>query len=137
MSYAAAHSAIRLKFETAWGATTSVQYPMVQDFQIPDASPWVRLNIEDANSFWASMGSPGSNVERNVGLVTMQIFVLSGEGEGQALELADQAKAVFRSWQDTASGVRFVVPPYARQVGVDGKWYQINVLAPFRFDDLA
>lgn len=133
MTLAAAHAAIRQRFSSQWGATTPVQYPSVV-FDQPETS-WVRLNIDDADTRWASYGDPGNNVERHFGQVTVQIFVPSGEGEGGALELADQVKGIFRSWSDAASGVRFLVPPYARQVGVDGKWYQINVVAPFQFDD--
>ena len=134
MSYAAVHAAIRQRFETQWAGATDVQYPGV-DFKINGDNSWVRLNIADAAANWASMGDPGNNIERNLGQVTIQIFVLAGVGEGVALGLADNARAVFRSWTDAASGLRFEVPPYARQVGVDGKWYQINVVAPFRFDD--
>jgi len=133
MSYAAVHAAIRARFETQWAAATPTQYPNVE-FTIPDES-WVRLNIASAAAEWAGMGDPGNNPERNFGQVTMQIFVASGEGEGVSLGLADTVKGVFRSWRDAASGVRFEVPPYARQIGIDGKWYQINVVAPFQFDD--
>ena len=133
MTYAVAHAAIRTRFETQWGATTAVQFPNVK-FNVPNSS-WVRLNIEQAGANWAGFGDPGNNPERNFGQVTMQIFTESGEGEGTALALADAARAVFRSWRDAASGVRFLVPPYARQIGPDGKWYQTNVVAPFQFDD--
>jgi len=134
MSFADAHKAIRQRFSDEWGALTDVQYPNVA-FKQPRETPWVRLTVEDASASWASFGDPGNNVERNQGQVTVQIFTPSGTGEGKALELADTAKAVFRSWSDASSGVRFLVPPYARQVGVEDKWYQVNVVAPFRFDD--
>ena len=133
MTYAAAHAAIRQRFVSEWAAATPAQMPN-QKFVIPD-EPWVRLNIAQASSDWASMGDPGNNVERNRGQVTVQIFTLAGEGEGDALEFADQVKAIFRSWADVASGVRFEVPPYTRQIGDQKKWYQVNVVAPFRFDD--
>jgi len=135
MSYAAVHKAIRERFESEWGSTTEYQLPQVK-FDPPENASWVRLNIKDAAAEWASFGDPGNNAERNFGQVTMQIFAPSGKGEGVAIELADQAKAVFRSWRDTTSGVRFLVPPYARQIGSGKKkWYQINVVAPFQFDD--
>uniref|UniRef100_A0AAU7VGU3 Structural protein n=1 Tax=Dinoroseobacter phage vB_DshS_R26L TaxID=3161158 RepID=A0AAU7VGU3_9CAUD len=104
-------------------------------FDPPGNESWVRLNIAQASSRWASFGDPGNNVERNLGQVTVQIFTPSGDGEGLGLELADQAKAIFRSWRDASSGVRFLVPPYARVIGVEKKWHQINVVAPFQFDD--
>jgi len=134
MSLASRHAAIRTRFTNAWVGQPPVQYPSVK-FTPPDAAPWMRLVIQDAGATWASMGDPGNNIARNVGQVTIQIFVPSGEGEGLALEIADQAKAVYRSWDDAVTGLRFEVPPYARQVGIEGKWYQVNVVAPYRFDD--
>jgi hypothetical protein len=132
MSYAAAHAAIRTRMETEWSGTP-VQMPKVK-FDVPNTA-WVRLNIDPSGAEWASMGDPGNNVERNLGQVTIQIFAPSGEGEGEALELSDNARAIFRSWRDAATGLRFEVPPYARNIGTQGKWYQINVVAPFKFDD--
>ncbi|UXO93744.1 structural protein [Pseudanabaena phage Pan1] len=134
MTIDAAHTAIRQRFETLWGVTTPVQYPNVK-FDAPEDAPWVRLSIIDTDARWASMGVPDSNIERHLGQVTVQIFVPSGTGEGSATEYADQVKAIFRSWRDATSGLRFLVPPYARTIGVDGKWYQVNVVAPFEFDD--
>lgn len=134
MSYAAAHSSIRQRFETIWAGRTPAQMPNVK-FDAPEDAPWVRLNIADADAQWASMGDPGNNVERNRGQVTVQIFVPSGTGEGGALEYTDVVKGMFRDWRDASTGLRFLVPPYARQVGIEGKWYQVNVVAPFEFDD--
>lgn len=134
MSYDAAHSAIRQRFVTVWAARTPAQMPNTA-FDGPDNAPWVRLNIAQASAEWASYGDPGNNVERNRGQVTVQIFVPSGTGEGLALEYADVVKGTFRDWRDASSGLRFLVPPYARQIGVGGKWYQVNVVAPFEFDD--
>ena len=97
----------------------------------------MRLNIASAAADWVSFGDPGNNTERNFGQVTVNIFTPSGGGEGDGIEFADQVRSVFRSWRDVTSGVRFLVPPYARQIGIDdtGNWYQINVVAPFQFDD--
>jgi len=134
MTLDARHAAIRTRFKDFWAGQPPTQFPN-QKFTPPDNLPWMRLVIQDAGVNWASMGDPGNNVARNVGQVTVQIFTPSGDGEGLALEIANQALAVFRSWSDTATGLRFEVPPYARQVGVEGKWYQINVVAPFKFDD--
>jgi hypothetical protein len=80
------------------------------------------------------MGAPGNNIERNRGQVVIQIFTPSGEGEGRSVEYADQAKAVFRSWKFPSAGLRFLMSPYARTIGIDKNWYQVNVVAPFEFD---
>ena len=137
MTLDVAHAAIRQRFATIWDAgppQPAVQYPNVE-FTAPDDASWVRLIISTSGNERASLGDPGNNVDRNFGQVTMQIFTLAGVGEGEALGLADKAKGVFRDWEDAVSGVRFLVPPYARLVGGEGKWYQINVVAPFQFDD--
>lgn len=136
MNLAAAHAAIRTRFAAEWPSIVPVQYPNVvwKQNDTPKDGPWARLVIQDADARWASMGAPGENIERHVGQVTVQIFTDSGKGEGEALTLADVAKGIFRSWVDLSSGVRFRVPPYARQIGVEGKWYQVNVVAPFEFD---
>lgn len=140
MTYAAAHTAIRERFETQWALAfdpspaPSVQYPNVE-FEAPNLDAWVRLNIAQADAEWASLGDPGNNVQRSRGQVTAQIFVPSGEGEGLALEYADVIRGIFREWRNASAGLRFLVPPYARQIGIDGKWYQVNVVAPFEFDD--
>lgn len=133
MTLVAAHSAIRTRFATQWGVTTPIQWPN-QKFDAPDADPWVRFTIADADAKWASMGVPGNNIARNRGQVNIQIFTPSGEGEGRSLEYADQAKTVFRSWRFPGAGLRFLVSPYARTIGIDGKWHQVNVVAPFEFD---
>lgn len=135
MTLSARHAAIRTRFKDFWAGQPPTQFPN-QKFTPPDNSTWMRLVIQDAGADWASMGDPGNNIVRNVGQVTVQIFAPSGDGEGLALEIADLALAVFRSWRDATTGLRFEVPPYVRQIGPDGKWYQINVVAPYRFDDL-
>ncbi len=133
MTLEAAHAALRQRFATGWGSTTPVQWPN-QRFDIPETA-WVRFVIEDADVQWRSMGDPGNNRERHIGQVVVQIFVPRGDGEGVSVEYADTIKAIFRGWQDATSGVRFRVPPYARQAGTERKWYQVNVVAPYEFDD--
>lgn len=134
MTYVIANGAIRVRFEDRWDARTPAQMPN-KKFSIPTSGCWVRLKIANTGADRASMGDPGNNVERNIGQVTVQVFAPAGDGEGAALELADVVRDIFRDWVDNASGVRFRVPPYARQIGADGKWYQVNVIAPFEFDD--
>ncbi len=128
-----AHAAIRVRFADEWGDTTPYQMPNVA-FKVP-SNAWVRVTIADAGANWASYGDPGNNVERNYGQVTTQIFTESGKGEGRGLELADKVRGIFRDWRDVPSGLRFLVPPYIQTIGIDGKWHQVNVVAPFQFDN--
>lgn len=135
MTWEAQHNAIRDRFNTQWGATTPVKWPNVK-FTPPDGSPWVRLNVADADARQASFGDPGNNVHRHIGLVTVMIFTPLGQGDEEALELADQAAAIFRGWEDGTVGVRFRNPPYVRQIGEEKSWYHVNLLCPFERDTL-
>lgn len=138
MSYELAHNAIRTRFVTLWGEITPIAFDNAK-FETPannNPPDWVRLAIADSGAFQRSMGDPGNNVFRHTGIVTTQIFVKAGRGDREALQYADTAAGIFRGWEEPAVGLRFRVPPYVRQVGVDGNWYQINVLAPFERDTL-
>lgn len=135
MSYESQHNAIRARFAAQWGSTTPVAWPNV-DFTPPDNTAWVRLNVADADTRQASFGDPGNNVHRHTGLVTVMIFTPLGQGDKEALELADQAAAIFRGWQDSSSGVLFRSPPFVRQIGSEKKWFHLNLLCPFQRDSL-
>lgn len=134
MTLAIAHAAIRRRLEKMWKYDVPIQYPAVK-FSIPNKKSWLRMSINDAEATWASFGVPFGNTERQFGQVMIQIFTLSGEGEGKAMDIADKLKKIYRSWEDCDSGVRFLVPPYTNQVGIDGRWYQVNFIAPFQFDN--
>jgi hypothetical protein len=82
------------------------------------------------------MGDPGNNVYRHAGLLYLMIFTPAGEGDEEALKLADQAAAIFRGWQSPGTGLRFLQPPYIRKVGTETLWYHVNVLVPFQRDGL-
>ena len=134
MTYQTQHNALRTKFLQEWGTTTPIAWPNAP-FQPPTDAPWVRFVVADGTSDQKSFGAPGSNVFRYPGVVTIMIFTLLGKGDKDALLLADQACAVFRNWE--GSGIRFLQPPYVRQVpGADDKWYHVNVICPFERDSL-
>ena len=136
MTYEAAHNAIRTRFNTQWGSTTTVAWPNV-NFDPPNNAAWVRFVIQDIDSAQVSYGDPLNNNDRyrHIGRVVIQIFTLKGQGDKEARELADTATAIFRKWSDTASGVLFRLAPFVRDVTEDdSKWFQINVECPFLRD---
>jgi len=136
MTYEAAHSALRARFETQWASATDIAWPNVE-FTPPDDDDWVRFVISDTGAFQASMGDPGNNIHRHTGVVTIMIFTRLGLGDEAGLEYADLATAIFRGWEDAATGLRFREPPFVRQVpGQAHKWYHINVLCPYERDSL-
>lgn len=141
MTYEAAHNAIRTRFNTQITVAQSIAtaWPNAEfdDRKLSTLTEWVRFRIDEATAQWASMGDPGNNINRTRGEVSVSVFTEAGTGDERALEIADLITAAFISWEDAATRIRFLVPPYVRPVGPDGKWYQINVIAPFERDDLA
>jgi hypothetical protein len=133
MSYEAAVKAIVAHFNDEWNNLTPVAYPDVA-FTPPDET-WVRLNVDHADGYQASMGSPGNNMFRREGLVNVQVFAKQGEAKLDALKKADAAISAFQGIE--LNGIHFY-DVHMRDVGNDGAgWYQINVLANFRYDEIA
>jgi len=133
MSYASQNSAIRSRFNTLWGSTTPVSYPN-DEYKPVVGTSWVKLTIAGAEAYPASFGDPGNNVFRHPGMIIISIYCPTDEGDKLALELADQACAVFRNWQ--SGGITCHLAPYVRLVESDDTaWYRLNVICPFRRDD--
>jgi len=134
MSFETAGNTIRSRFATQF-ALIQPTVPIHYDNDAgdpPDSGPWVRLTILDGDASQVSLGA--TRRWRNPGVVTIQVFVEVGIGDGLAREIADDVAAIFRGV--TVSGVIFRAPSI-RRVGPDGKWYQVNVSTPFQFDILA
>lgn len=131
MGYESAHNAIRSRLSTNWSATT-ISYPNVE-FRPPQGDvSWIRLTIQDGDSFQASMGA-AANIYRHPGAIIVNIFTPLNQGDKLALQYADSISAIFRSWQDNGSGIRCGAPQ-VRQLGPDDKWYHVTVSVPFERD---
>lgn len=129
MSYATEANAIRSRFSAAWGTTTPVAWPNVS-FTPPSGEPWVRLEILPAGSDQETMGAPGAATFWYDGLVSVQVFTPSNEGDGEARTLAEQVCAIFRSVQ--AAGIIYDTP-WITTSGNDGAgWYQLTTWCPYR-----
>lgn len=140
MGYAAAHNAIRTRFNTQWTAGSYSAVPVAwanAEFDPPSEDEWVRVTIVDAAAFKVSFGGfigAGDNY-RHPGVVVVNIFVPLNVGDGLALAMADEIASIFRAWQDATTRTRFFTP-YVTRVGVDGNWFQVNVTCPFDRDEL-
>ena len=139
MSFADDANTIRGRFAAEWTTLrpgTPVAYDNTPFDPALDAVdglgnpiPWVRLTVIPGDGFQASLGTP--RVWRSTGVVSVQVFVPVGEGDGAANELADDAASVFRGVLD--AGLTFRAPALTR-VGPEGAWYQINVATPYQSD---
>lgn len=134
MNFNEAEAEIRAFFDIAWADATKIAWPDV-DFDLPRDETWVRFNCQENNGFQASMGSPGSNRFRHEGIVTIQIFQPEGDGGRDARAKAVTALAAFMG-AETTNGIVFYNVT-GLQVGNDGNgFYQINVSASFRYDEI-
>lgn len=135
MNFNEAEAEIRKFFDTAWADLTPVAWPDSRYDPPSNDQTWVRFNCRENDGFQSSIGSPGSNRFRHFGIVTIQIFQPQGQGSVDAREKATAALAVFMG-QETTNGIHFY-NVQAAQVGNDGNgFYQINVLASFRYDEI-
>lgn len=97
----------------------------------PNDETWMRLTVLDGTASMVGFGA--GNRYRFPGVATVQIFVPVGQGDGLARQLAGIVSDWFRGKR--LSNVRFFDPPYLRQVGPDGAWWQANLIVPFDYDD--
>lgn len=134
MNFDQAEAEIRAFFNTGWNGLTDIAWPDIK-FSIPDGETWVRFNCQENGGQQVSMGDPGNNRFRHFGIVTIQVFQPRGDGSRDARDKATAALAIFMGAQ-TTNGVTFT-DVSARQIGDDGNgYYQINILAPFWYDEL-
>lgn len=134
-------------FQAAWdagaGAYNGGTVPPVayegRAFTTPQAAPWARIRVRHVTGGQATLsGGLGGGSRprfRKTGTVIVSIFqpVEAGGDTLQAENLAKVAKAAFEG-KATPSQVWFrdVVP---NEVGIDGPWFQVNVIASFDYDE--
>lgn len=132
-------------FKTAWdagagtyngGTVPEVRYDGVGEQGPPDGEePWARVTIRHAGGFQATLlGDAQVTRFRRDGIITVQVFFpLSRGGLSNARSLAGVAKSAYEG-QATASGVWFR-NVRIQEVGPDGPWYNVNMLADFEYDE--
>lgn len=131
MGTLAAAAAVIARWASAWTQTPTAHGNV--PFDPAAGTPWVRLSVIDGAGQQASVGAPQAVLERHAGVIVVQVFTPSGEGEGRARWLADQAAAVFR--RQSFSGVSCRTPSFAR-LGESGGWFQVNVSIPYWYEQV-
>lgn len=141
-SYKDEYTQIATIFRDEWKedgeAITPIAWPGLV-FEVPndvngEPSNHVRFFITNGDVFQISIGAPGSNVFRHVGMLTIKIFTKSGLGEIPAKELADKFCSIFRN--KTYAGIRFKEPSSVIMGMTDDGFYQVNAFCAFERDSL-
>jgi len=93
MTFEALANTIRSRFKTQIADAESLPTQYDNDPTEPDKTGlWCRLTINYGETMQKSIGAPGANVHRTVGVITAQLFSPVGEGDKALLEMADNIK---------------------------------------------
>lgn len=135
MSWASMCNTIRSRFKTEVEDTVPLltQYDNAK-FAPPDNDYWCRLVINMGSTNQRSIGAPGSNRERTIGVLQAQLFGPLDHGDGGLLALADTVRAAFK--RVSVSGVTFATPEIPDRGRRSESWWQINVNCPFYSDEI-
>lgn len=125
--FEAERASIEAKFATGWANRTPVAFDNNR-FVPPASGAWVRLTIIPGDSFNASLGI---NHVRNVGIISLQIFVPEDSGTRQARQLADQAAVILENQRFNGISTRAASLVRA---GESGSYLQFNLNAPYYRD---
>ncbi len=138
---ATARDAILLHFTTAWNAQTP-PVPLLlytdKHQDLPDNASFARIRVQHNIFSQVTVGgkkaSGGSGQRfRRFGIVTVQIFTVSGGGQVASDVFVDVALAAFEGQNTGADKIEFR-NARANEVGQDGPWFQVNVIAEFTYD---
>ncbi len=95
---------------------------------------WARVIVRHVTSeLVALVSDAGARRYTKQGLLTIQLFTPS-DGLVSADAIVDQLEIAFRG-ADTPNGVWFR-DPRSNEIGVEGPWFQTNVLIDFRYDQV-
>lgn len=136
-TYAQARDAMMDLLNTAWAAGAST-YPILWDDRVGNPDPskkaWARVFIRHNQGDQETLSNPiGTRLFRRDGIINVQIFTATGDG----LKTSDAlAKIVADAYEGkaTSNGVWFK-NVRLRENGVDGNWYQVNVLIDFEYNE--
>lgn len=137
LTYEEAVDAMQAALKAAWDPTTyNMHYQNVvpQADRVPDANePWGRVYIEHTQGFQATLTGVGGRRFRRRGVITVQIFVPTGEGLSQAYTLGKVVTDAFEG-QDV-SGIWFR-NARINEVGPDGNFFMIVAMVEFEYDEI-
>lgn len=141
---AAFRDEIQALFNVAWvaatptlnsGAPALVAWPGVDTAPDP-LRPWARYQLKENLSNQATLAPTGSRRFDRLGLILVQVFAPISKGGGVVLadQLAEIAREAYEG-KGTSSGIWFL-NCRVNDIGVDKNWYQKNMIAEFRFQEL-
>lgn len=132
----AAKDAILDHFTTEWNAQANppeLHYMDVEKEQPDGATEWARVQIQHNTNPQVTLGGVGNRRFRAGGIVTVNIFTPFGDGNSRSDELAQVAIDAFQGRDTGLDAIEFR-NARSQEVGRDGPWFMVNVLAEFEYD---
>jgi len=132
MTYEALENLIRSRYHDKVGKFVPTIYDNESEEKpnFPD-DLWTRVAIRHGEKSQVQLGE--KRTWRNIGLLFVQIFVKTGTGSQQSMNLADRVSSYFKGV--SVDGVTYKTPSVFHVGSSDG-YYQMNVQCPFYADDL-
>ena len=128
-----AEEAIYQAFQDGWGATSAFTFDN-EKFDPPEDDKWVRVAIRGNDSNQETLGKEGNRRFERSGILFIQCFTPENQGIKDANTLAKTAREIFEGKRISGTTIYFLSGT-SRKIGPDGKWYQLNVEIPFRYDE--
>lgn len=115
---------------------TPIRYPDYIGTEVPSDNAWIRATVHHTDEHQATIGSTGQRRYRVYGVLMIQIFTPTGNGQKVADILSGVVKGAFRG---VNVGLDSIVFNRVRvtDVGQSGDWLQTNVTADFDYDEIA
>lgn len=122
-------------FKTAWDTTGyQVHYEDVKKDRDETSLPWATTQVRHVESGQSTLsGDIGQRRFTRVGRFTVQIFVPSGKGLQEGYRLAKIISDALEGVSSSSLWFRNVV---TREIGRDGAFSQLNVIAEFTYDEV-
>lgn len=135
LTFAQARDEITQMLATAWAVTG---YPLLFEDMKGDppktGGPWARLRIAHNRGDQEALANPiGTRLWKRDGLLFVQVFTPIGEGLSRADALAKIAMDAYEG-KSSPGGVWFRKVRY-REIGPDGNWFQVHVIAEFEYTE--
>lgn len=122
-------------FKTAWDLSG---YPLLYENvggELPTTqTPWARISIRHFRGAQETLGGTGERKFSRGGLVIVQTFTAVGGGLSEPYNVAKIAADALEG-KSTSLNVWFR-NVRINEIGVDGDWFQVNVLADFTYDEM-
>lgn len=122
-------------FKTAWDTTGfPARYEYVPGEKPPTQTVWARVNVRHYVGRQSSLsGEDGTRRYLERGTLTVQVFAPVGDGSKACYAAAQIVKNAFR---DARHPTVWFTSVRMTEVGAEGAFEQINVLATFSYDDV-